>query len=145
MNKNLFIDKDHYLAFLKAWSEACNDNRFALTSTHHILYLLLRDKDVLKSFQPVVNKRKLGNGCSRFRGLKSAYRAVEILVGWAKSSIENPMYRQSYCKLVLDKALLPFAGTVTAEMIAKLQLPKFNMLAGIPVAAIAFWDSPYYE
>ena len=61
-----FNNKEHCLAFKKAWALASQDN--CQTATHHFLYNLLRGFPGDRGFTPVTNKNKLANGMAPNQG-----------------------------------------------------------------------------
>ena len=104
-----FETKEHYLAFRAAWSDFINSGKAKKTmdeygtkyshlrAEHHLLYALLRNKCIDKAFNVTT------------QGYIDAYR----ILSFAKKpgSIHTR-----------EKLLKPFNGTVTMEMLQKVQI-----------------------
>lgn len=115
--KELFFkDKEHYLNFRKAWAEAINSPmKHELTSTQHLLYAILRGKDIEKGFAPVTNVNKLLNGMLVNYGLWEAMR-------WLKEQCERAAKPtiSDWMNSSLKSFLEPFKGTIDKKTLVKL-------------------------
>jgi len=148
--------KEQFLHFKKVWSQAVNSEKAKkkvvertyaisgtehsytelekgwLTGTHHLIYTLMRGRDVYKSFTPTTSKNKLSNGAFINYGLYNARYNLGYMAGRAKqfiTNVEKTNEGKSWFgrKRVifsdhsqLEKFLLPFEGTVTPLMLIKL-------------------------
>lgn len=115
-SKRYFTDKQHYLNFRTAWSEAVNsdsakpskDETYGtripgwLTSAHMLLYALLRGRDIRTAFTPLTAERKL-QGSHPDRGMRDAYHSLKRL--------SNKYMPDTY----VEKFLAPFNETVDKE------------------------------
>jgi hypothetical protein len=72
--QSFFKDPDGYQKMVERWSELSNDkeSREALTSSHHLLYLILRGKSLKKAYTPVTSEKKLASGFSTWDGYLGA-------------------------------------------------------------------------
>ena len=130
-----FETKEHYLAFRKAWSNAVNSEKAKkkvveekswdsrtmirvtqkgwLTSTHMMVYNMLRGRAYDRGFTMITNRNKLMNGTSPNLGLIQTIADL------------NRMHRYPDC---MSTFLEPFDGTVTEEMILALEVPECKQL-----------------
>ena len=111
-----FKDKEHYLAFRRAWSESVNDKDTHLGGRHMLLYAILRGKDARTAFVPISSFNKLNNGAIINQGLYNAYTELQSYLSWRTSSIET--------------FLAPFKGTVDEETFKQVmkELPDMSPL-----------------
>lgn len=119
--KTLFETKENYLAFRAHWKKAMNDEKLKhqMTSAHHALYTLLRDKDLNKAFTPITNKVKLANGAAANYGLDNALQNIDIECKRIGSTNE---WHQKW----LNDFLAPFNDTVTKDMLKAVHLYKHS-------------------
>jgi hypothetical protein len=142
--------KEQYLHFKQIWSQAVNSDKAKktvefeptfeytyrkdgwLTSAHHLIYALIRGGDAYKAFTPVTKKSKLENGAYLNYGLHMArwylsYFAnranqyvADVEGGKQKLSIfgKKRVIQKDHSQL--EEFLLPFDGTITPQMIIKL-------------------------
>ena len=131
--------KEQYLHFKKVWSQAVNSEKAKKTTTehtypshywqggqsiddskkwttrengwllgsHHLIYALLRGSDALRGFTPATSKNKLSNGGYINNGLYAARKGLR----YAAFNMNESQ---------LEEFLAPFEGTVTLEMLKKL-------------------------
>lgn len=154
--KSLFDSKEHYLAFRKAWAAAVNDPRAKktliyhkewdstelqqgwITSSHVVLYNLLRDKPFYNGFTPLLKKSRLQNGAYINQHLhekalymlhyyqQHAIKALNTEPPKDKYATKGRQFGKERCQAFLE----PFNGTVSMEMLAALFVPKFEPLYG---------------
>jgi len=177
-----FTDKQQYLNFKKAWSQAVNSSKTKstyktidvliwdntkgyvnhpnhttirikgwITPAHHLLYNILRECDYSKGFVSITNKTKLENGRYPEHALRRARYDIRYYIKLSKEYLEaqsdkqgwlnnlNKNYKKfswfkkdngeqkyneflSYRRRYVDEFLVPFAGTVTIEMISKIDI-----------------------
>ena len=92
-----FSTEQDYVAFRKHWATIVNDKNVELTSSHHLLYLVLSGKDWRKGFTLPTNKNKLDNGYQ-----PGITRAMETLF----SKYREPGLLAPFGKLVTHEALV---------------------------------------
>lgn len=82
--QKFFKTEDGYQKMTERWSSLTNDkeSRAGLTASHHLLYLILRGKDLTRSFSPVTSEKKLANGASKWGGYRAA-RSGLVRYDWA--------------------------------------------------------------
>ncbi len=56
-----FTDKEHYLAFKKAWSKAVNNSDNHLRAEHFMFYNAIRGLDILNGFTDVTSLKRIFN------------------------------------------------------------------------------------
>jgi len=151
-----FTDKQHYLNFRKAWTNAVNSPRAKshlepwdewhktkpitrgtgkiriqgwITGAHVILYNLLREKQSHDGFTPITNKHRLLNGAYLTHGLYFATYELNDYCGMAKAILSNnsPFY-YPHANDSVEKFLEPFEGTVTPEMLSMITTEKVNQI-----------------
>lgn len=162
MSKKLFTCKEHYLAFHRAWADACHDDRAKkqikeakvkswpdgsiyirkyrtdswLTASHMVLYNLLRDKPITDGFTPIHDVRRLAAGHHINLGFYQAAIGLWFVVENARRSLIPPAddakdyvkRNHQHRKENVEKFLEPFGGTVTLEMLAKVDIPRIEPL-----------------
>ena len=124
-----FKDKQHYMNFRQAWSEAVNSENSKptkdpeygykspgwLTAAHMLLYALLRGQDIRKTFTPLTNENKLKDTCAN-RGAINAYDSLARL-------------KSTYVpESSVIKFLAPFNETVDKETLLKVieEMPEIR-------------------
>lgn len=130
-NKTFFTSKEHYVAFRTAWRDFINSGKHKrktyidsqggvcklssnLYAEHHLLYNLLRKRDVTKAFSPAISKSKI-EYYSRFTNPPEYYALIT-----AKNSIKHYVaYHEKGFTNKMEYLLEPFNGTVTPDMVAK--------------------------
>jgi len=116
-----FESKEEYLHFRQAWKTFYKDDKQKkkehkdyyggihrksdLTCEHHLIYALLRGRDITKSFTP--NRR--GHGQEPY----GAYRRARGQIVFAVNMLVNHGNGKAMSRL-----LLPFGGLVTSDMLA---------------------------
>lgn len=135
---SLFTCKEHYLQFRKAWKQYIADGNHIgekftlriensirefkrpskLTCEHHLIYNAFRNRDLKKSFSPLIRPNKLlatkyTGLCMNVEPYYAFYRAV--------SNIGRFIKWKRY-----DYLLAPFNGTVTIEMLEELYIKLSN-------------------
>lgn len=104
--ESIFTCKEHYLAFRAAWAKAVNDKNVEVTGAHHMLYNILRGRAFDKGFTPITRTTKLQNGYRINHGLYIAANELRYPAN----------------------LLSIFEGTVTKEMLDKLQMPEVKSM-----------------
>lgn len=117
----IFESKEHYLAFRQAWSSIfkrglhkqkqpyCDDS--ILSAKWHVLYALLRERDVTEMVAPILNHNKLASGHR-----SKIYTALEHL-----AYVSNPTNEKHYGVERFKEQLKEFFGdTLTIEMVHKI-------------------------
>ena len=150
VKRDIFVSKEHYLAFRQAWKDHINERKGYLGGTEHLLFNILTEKDLSQTFRPANNADD--ESCSK-RGFENAYwdlkrhgqKALEVVL-YEKGEYEKPSYMtpDKYKKmmrgnrLMVEEFLEPFGKAVTVEMLAKLYLDylKEKPLTNRPVANI---------
>lgn len=81
--QKFFKAEDGYQKMVERWSALSNDKEVKqnLTASHHLLYLILRGKNLRKAFTPVTSERKLTNGQGEWGGYLAA-RAGLVRYNW---------------------------------------------------------------
>ena len=149
----LFENKEHYLAFRKAWSNAVNSEKAKphvdevdyshyghhekvkvrvdgwLTASHHILYNILRGRDYDRGFTLVTNRNKLMNGTSPNLGLVQAIAELKNVKNWIRHELAaQELGKECMWTESINEFLAPFSETVTREMIFNLEIPECKQL-----------------
>lgn len=153
----LFVSKEHYLAFRQGWKDFINsgkakaefhdtpygrDKVSPLRGAHHLLFNILVENDISKSFRPSELECKQG-----FQGAYSdlkrlGHKALDVVL-YEKGDFVKPSYMddEKYNKimkgnrLIIEEFLAPFGPAITTEMFAKLYMDylKVKPLTNIPV------------
>lgn len=108
---------------IQKWSENINsDSPKQLTAVHYLLYTIVRDRDIKKSFSPTVNPLKL-QGNRHYWTLFLAMKDLIYLCYLAENDPTRP---------IIKNFLEPFGGGVTVDMMVLLNpiLPKFEVRYG---------------
>ena len=148
-----FENKEHYLAFRKAWSNAVNSDNAKphnevrtytyknsreeytvrvdgwLTAAHHVLYNILRNRDYDHGFTLITNRNKLLNGTSPNLGLVQAVANLKHVQEWIRQELAaQEQGKDCMWSDAIDKFLAPFGDTVNREMIFNLEIPECKQL-----------------
>lgn len=156
-----FTDKQHYLNFRKAWSQATKISQTEVkeafwvpshtTATHHLVYNLLRGKAPETGFTPITNRNKLSNGMRPNRALEEAFSIITSfgwqieyaqsaynkapetnIFGFKKRDIKNKDEEYKLRIANVNNFLSPFKGTVSIDTLLKLAtMIKEQQLAAI--------------
>jgi len=94
-----FTSKEHYLEFIAEFKKSANDPKVYLSSTHFLLYAILRNKDWKKGWTTPLKPGKKVEHSVKLSG--------------AFNNIKSP-YRE-------DWLLKPFGGTITTDMLMTLR------------------------
>jgi hypothetical protein len=87
MEKTYFIEtKEQYLAIVKSWKAFVNGKN-TITSSHLMLYSVLRSKKFDRGFTPVTKAIKLANGCDPWIGRKNAMWGIESAATYGGSRL----------------------------------------------------------
>ena len=147
----LFVTKEHYLSMRDSWKAFINNGgakaywvedtyfgcgrtkRSDLTAEHHLLYCILRERDIEKAFTPPqvhVDKKGLENA---FRSLRASCRIADnFLKGNYPAYLKGDQLQRAKKRdsETLDAVLKPFDGTVTIEMLSTLYaiLDKYKIV-----------------
>ncbi|MBS1722836.1 MAG: hypothetical protein JSS66_07645 [Armatimonadetes bacterium] len=102
-----FIDSDGYAQLVRRWANLVNDKESckSLTSSHHLLYLVLRGKSLSKAFSPITKESKLANGFTPHDGYLGA-RSGLLRYNW-----------QTRSRHVSDAVLAPFADLLDTDAV----------------------------
>ena len=124
-----FENKDHYLAFRKAWAASVANPNIRLTAAHHMLYNLLRGKNIDQGFtdrtnvKQIYHQRWINFGAGEAQRILNTFRT-------------HPRHiTLEYVSTRAEGFLIPFDGTVTPRMLvtAVEEMPtvekKFDILA----------------
>lgn len=141
MNNSNFKSKEHYLAFLKAWATAGKSDKAKthtetrtstygsthmeidvtidgwITSAHHVIYNILRDRTFHKGFTMVSNRNKLLNGMSPCIGLYQAVHELKYIQKMITQEAEHP--KASKLPFFKGKEVQPFWGTSRIDAFLK--------------------------
>jgi len=145
-----FENKEHYLAFRKAWSNAVNSEKAKkkvvddtswddtpirvtksgwIDAAHHVLYNILRNRDYDHGFTLITNRNKLLNGTSPNLGLVQAVTFLKRNQKWIREEAIAQENGKDYSwSKNVSEFLAPFDGTVTREMIMALEIPECKQL-----------------
>ena len=139
----LFVSKEHYLAFRQGWKDFINSGKAKpvftdhpycgrvkdspLTAEHHLLFNILTEKDLSKTFKPSENRETYGFE-NALTGLKMYGRKALEVVLYETGEYEKPSYMtpDKYAKMMkgnrimVEEFLEPFGKAVTLEMLATL-------------------------
>ena len=153
----LFVSKEHYLSFRQGWKDFINsgkakaefhdhaygrDRVSALTGTHHLLFNILTEKDLSRTFKP--SKLECKRGFWEAYGELKGYgqKALDVVL-YEKGEYVKPSYINDakYGMLMegnrtrIEKFLEPFGNSITVEMLAKLYLDylKVKPLTNLPI------------
>lgn len=130
---SFFTDKDHYLKFLQEWKKYINDGNHIpdtyedsnggvckcasnLDIIHHLVYSVLRKKDLYKVFTPAKTERLL----KYYNG--DAYSAANSAIEYYTRSIKYlnaDGYAGSHARGVSIRVKVPFGDTVTDDMLSE--------------------------
>ena len=155
----LFVSKEHYLAFRQGWREFIGSGKAkserhvgpqgrykvdsSLTSTHHLLFNILTEKDLSKTFRPSeLHECKRGFQDAYYHLRSLGEKALKVVL-YEKGDYQTPSYLSTakYGVIMeknrksIESFLEPFGKSVTVEMFANLHLKyiKVNPLTNIPV------------
>ncbi len=166
--KTQFKSKEHYLAFLQAWATAVNSEKGKthyvekswthgstteiynekvdgwITSAHHVMYNLLRNRTFHRGFTVVSNRNKLLNGADPMFGLYLATKRLRRVQGMIQQERNHPEYvttskmfglkkeqkptKPYWGTSHIDAFLEPFGGTIDRDMIMKLDVPEVKQM-----------------
>lgn len=77
-----FTDKEHYLAFRQAWSEAVNNPDIHLQAEHFMFYSAIRGRNILEGFKEVTSKKRLYNQrWINLRAYETRHNLTHLLLG----------------------------------------------------------------
>jgi hypothetical protein len=169
-----FVSKEHYLAFRKKWSNAVNSEKAKphdevrvytykgsreeytarvdgwLTSAHHVLYNILRNRPFHKGFTMINKPSKIMGGHMPHLGLYQAVGELKNIIKLINQEAEyiDPVKNEARIQRMMatfkrkrekvdkefwgtsriDEFLAPFDGTVSREMLLAIDLPKVEAL-----------------
>ncbi|RLC08007.1 MAG: hypothetical protein DRI24_24005 [Deltaproteobacteria bacterium] len=153
----LFVSKEHYQAFRQGWKDFINSGKAkaefhdhaygrykvsALTGTHHLLFNILTEKDLSRTFRPSELECKRGFWEAYGQLKMFGQKALDVVL-FEKGDFKKPSYLSDgkYSELMagnrstIEEFLEPFGKSITVEMLAKLYLDylKVKQLTNIPV------------
>lgn len=102
-----FTHQDGYQELVAHWGRLTADKeaRRTLSASHHLLYLILRGRDISRAFTPVTNERKLANGATPYGGYRAARSNVlSTAVLTSFSGIINEQAVRQFVTSALDHA-----------------------------------------
>lgn len=115
-----------------------------ITSTHALLYNLLRDKPFYNGFTPVSNRNKLTNSTYVNWSLYLAaynldWRKRQAIESLKKDPIINQDSSKQYWGTTTTMTFLePFNGTITREMLSELVIPEIKIISIDDVKGIRY-------
>jgi hypothetical protein len=92
ITSQFFATDGGYDTMRQRWSDAFKDKetRKTLTASHHLFYLMLRGKDLSKSFTPITKQIKLDNGARPHAAAEHALRSIWSFNYTTRTSTLNP-------------------------------------------------------
>lgn len=137
VKETIFATKEHYLAFRKAWCVYVNSEdakpfyydcpwgggktkACRLNSAHHLLFNILTEGDLEKSFKPSPTQRKEGFAHA-LTELRYFARYSSIIMKTRSGEMSKlPREREERYVADINTFLKPFGSCVTLEMLAHL-------------------------
>lgn len=129
IKREIFVTKEHYLAFRQDWKDYINNKEGYISASQFMLFSLLTEKDLSKSFKPSPRGKEYKDGFTPARtvlGLQC--RTAANLIEYDAGNVTRPSYMtedkfkamfENDRKLV-NRFLEPFGKSFTIEMFAKL-------------------------
>jgi len=157
----IFTSKEHYLAFRAAWKKAANSK--TLSAKHFVLLNFLTGKHFYRGFTPITNKNKLANGGYLNYSLYEAIRDLQVNIRMAKEAIDareqlatndpsldelvgrytptTKRERLTQVASTIPSIIAPFEGTISLEMLAKLEVQSIDLIAPYSPAGKTFLEA----
>lgn len=148
--KTNFESKEHYLEFRKAWAVAVNDERAKqtlvkyehtpwgwkkgtvvsacdrrkgwITAAHHVVFNVLCERPVDTGFTTTKKEVRIANGALWNSGIFRATSQLNGIIKQIQYIAKHPDSHFSWHETNVNNFLEPFNGTVTREMITKLEI-----------------------
>lgn len=113
----LFDTKDQYFSMRSHWAQNCRN--ILISSSHMVLYNMLRRKPPSCGFTPITNKIKLANGARPNDGFVEAMRIIGYYAARATEPSQTGWFMgvQTTSGSTVARFLEPFGDTVTPQML----------------------------
>lgn len=129
IKREIFVTKEHYLAFRQDWKDYINNNIAWISASQFMLFSILTEKDLSKSFKPSPRGKEYKDGFTPARTvLGLQWRTAANLIEYDAGNVTRPSYmKEDKFKVMyendrkrINKFLEPFGKSFTIEMFAKL-------------------------
>lgn len=129
IKREIFVTKEHYLAFRQDWKDYINNNIAWISASQFMLFSILTEKDLSKSFKPSPRGKEYKDGFTPARtALGIQCRAATKLVEYDAGDATRPSYMKEdkfktlfeNSRKQVNKFLEPFGKSFTIKMFAKL-------------------------